>query len=194
MEMAEPIKLGDESLKQETNRENNNQLANSAESTVTDTENPKALSSEMSLHDAEAPSTRVVAEPAEEPVPSNNSSPLSPSDNPGNPMLGSEGLKSNEKDNGKDGGDALTDVSADDESPENDGPLTGGTETPIAIVSSSKKSRPQYKYDPDKITLRFLFANRDGLAVTVECKPGDTIGEVKGALLSVWPEGKCTVQ
>ena len=57
------------------------------------------------------------------------------------------------------------------------------------VVSSSKKSRPPYKYDPDKITLRFLFANRDGLTVTVECRPGDTVGEVKGALLSVWPTG-----
>jgi hypothetical protein len=61
---------------------------------------------------------------------------------------------------------------------------------PVAIVSSSKKARPPYKYDPTKITLRFLFANRDGLTVTVECKPNDTVGEVKGALLSVWPEGK----
>jgi hypothetical protein len=58
------------------------------------------------------------------------------------------------------------------------------------VVSSSKKSRPPYKYDPEKITLRFLFANRDGLAVTVECKPSDTVGEVKGALISVWPKGK----
>lgn len=62
--------------------------------------------------------------------------------------------------------------------------------TPKPVVSSSKKSRPPYKYDPEKITLRFLFANRDGLTVTVECNPGDTISEVKGALLSVWPEGK----
>lgn len=56
------------------------------------------------------------------------------------------------------------------------------------IVSSSKKSRPPYKYDPNKITLRFLFANRDGLTVTVECNPTDSVGEVKGALLSVWPD------
>lgn len=61
---------------------------------------------------------------------------------------------------------------------------------PIAIVAASKKLRPPYKYDPDKITLRFLFANRDGLTVTVECKPTDTVGEVKGALMSVWPDGK----
>ncbi len=58
------------------------------------------------------------------------------------------------------------------------------------IVSSTKRTRPPYKYDPEKVTLRFLFANKDGLTVTVECKPGDTVGEVKGQLLSVWPEGK----
>jgi len=63
------------------------------------------------------------------------------------------------------------------------------TSTSGPIVSSSKKTRPSYKYDPDKITLRFLFANRDGLTVTIECNPSDTVGEVKGALLSVWPEG-----
>lgn len=56
------------------------------------------------------------------------------------------------------------------------------------VVSSSKRTRPPYKYDPEKVTLRFLFANRDGLTVTVECKPSDTVGEVKGQLLSVWPE------
>jgi hypothetical protein len=85
--------------------------------------------------------------------------------------------------------ETLTDISADDESPENDDNVVAGSNSPTAIVSSSKKSRPPYKYDPTKITLRFLFANRDGLAVTVECKPSDTVGEVKGALLSVWPEG-----
>ena len=57
------------------------------------------------------------------------------------------------------------------------------------VVSASKRTRPPYKYDPEKVTLRFLFANRDGLTVTVECKPSDTVGEVKGQLLSVWPEG-----
>jgi hypothetical protein len=61
--------------------------------------------------------------------------------------------------------------------------------TPNPIVSSTKKSRPPYQYDPHKITLRFLFANRDGLTVTVECEPNDTVGQVKGALLSVWPTG-----
>jgi hypothetical protein len=71
-----------------------------------------------------------------------------------------------------------------------DGSLGGDESSPAVIVSSTKKSRPPYKYDPDKITLRFLFANRDGLTVTVECDPSDTVGEAKGALLSVWPKGE----
>lgn len=62
------------------------------------------------------------------------------------------------------------------------------------VVSASKRTRPPYKYDPEKVTLRFLFANKDGLTVTVECKPGDTVGEVKGQLLSVWPDGKCLIE
>jgi hypothetical protein len=62
------------------------------------------------------------------------------------------------------------------------------------VVSNSKRSRPSYKYDPNKITLRFLFANRDGLTVTIECDPSDTVGEVKGALLSVWPSGTYMVR
>jgi len=60
-------------------------------------------------------------------------------------------------------------------------------ETCPAILTTSGKKRPPYKYDPDKVILRFIFANRDGFAVHLECKPADTIGEVKGALLSVWP-------
>mmetsp|Transcript_11232 Transcript_11232/g.19090 ORF Transcript_11232/g.19090 Transcript_11232/m.19090 type:complete len:182 (+) Transcript_11232:209-754(+) len=59
---------------------------------------------------------------------------------------------------------------------------------PTPILTTSGKKRPPYKYDPKKVTLRFIFANRDGLAVTLECKPADTVGEVKGALLSVWPD------
>lgn len=61
---------------------------------------------------------------------------------------------------------------------------------PTPIATPTGKRRPPYKYDPDKVTLRFIFANRDGLAVTIECKPADTVGEVKSVLLSVWPEGK----
>jgi len=77
-----------------------------------------------------------------------------------------------------------------EDSPENNEtsiPEESTTPNAAPIVSSSKKSRPPYKYDPNKITLRFIFANKDGLAVTVECNPADTVGEVKGALLSVWP-------
>lgn len=84
----------------------------------------------------------------------------------------------------KDKKDAETMTDATGESEKGDG---GSKKDPI--VSSNKKSRPPYKYDPDKITLRFLFANRDGLTVTIECNPSDTIGEVKAALLSVWPSG-----
>jgi Ubiquitin-2 like Rad60 SUMO-like len=62
------------------------------------------------------------------------------------------------------------------------------------VVSTTKRTRPPYKYDPKKVTLRFLFANKDGLTVTVECRPGDTVGEVKGQLLSAWPKGKQTMR
>jgi hypothetical protein len=61
--------------------------------------------------------------------------------------------------------------------------------TAISKVGTTPQRVP-YKYDPGKITLRFLFANRDGLTVQVTCNPSDTIGEVKGALISIWPEGK----
>jgi len=61
------------------------------------------------------------------------------------------------------------------------------------VTTSSSRKRVPYKYDPDKVTLRFIFANRDGLSVTLDCEPADTVGEVKGALLSVWPKGKCSV-
>ncbi|CAB9523580.1 expressed unknown protein [Seminavis robusta] len=98
--------------------------------------------------------------------------------------------KSDDGDKKSSAEDTVATAAADDD---NDDPTkaSGGGESPskpAAIVASSKKARPPYKYDPDKITLVFLFAGRDGLTVTVECKPGDTVGEVKGALLSVWPE------
>lgn len=83
-------------------------------------------------------------------------------------------------------------TSAEAPSSEDNAPKDVKKEEPASssapVVSPSKRTRPPYKYDPNKITLRFLFANRDGLTVTVECNPSDTIGEVKGALLSVWPE------
>jgi hypothetical protein len=48
----------------------------------------------------------------------------------------------------------------------------------------------EYVYDPNKMTLKFIFANRDGVNVVLECKPSDTVGEVKAALLSLWPQGE----
>ena len=58
------------------------------------------------------------------------------------------------------------------------------------VISATKRTRPPYKFNAEKITLRFLFANKDGFTITIECKPDTTVGEVKGTLLSVWPEGK----
>uniref|UniRef100_A0A6U6KZG2 UBL3-like ubiquitin domain-containing protein n=1 Tax=Odontella aurita TaxID=265563 RepID=A0A6U6KZG2_9STRA len=55
---------------------------------------------------------------------------------------------------------------------------------------TGRAAPPPFVDDPSKITLRFIFANRDGLSVTVDLKPTDTVGEVKGALLSMWPDGK----
>lgn len=71
-------------------------------------------------------------------------------------------------------------------------------ETPSAPATPTKEvvtpppatpSQPaQFVYDPNKITLKFIFANRDGVSVILECNPTDSIGEIKGALLSLWPE------
>ena len=55
-----------------------------------------------------------------------------------------------------------------------------------AAPTPSQQPGP-YVYDPNKITLKFIFANRDGVNVILECNPSDTVGEVKGALLSMWP-------
>lgn len=40
----------------------------------------------------------------------------------------------------------------------------------------------------DAVKLKFIFANRDGLTVVLPCKITDSIGEVKGFLMSMWPE------
>ena len=49
---------------------------------------------------------------------------------------------------------------------------------------------PPFVDDASKITLKFLFANHDGLGVIVDCKPTDTAGDAKALLLSMWPDGK----
>jgi hypothetical protein len=67
------------------------------------------------------------------------------------------------------------------------------SETKQPGSTNSGKKRSSYQYDPAKVTLKFLFANHDGLTVTIECKPADTVGEIKGALLSTWPDGKIII-
>ncbi|KAL7426948.1 hypothetical protein ACHAXH_000513 [Discostella pseudostelligera] len=52
------------------------------------------------------------------------------------------------------------------------------------VVNSSR----EHVYDPTKISLKFIFANRDGVNVILDCKPSSTVAEVKGALLSMWPK------
>ena len=59
------------------------------------------------------------------------------------------------------------------------------------IESTPRTASKEYVYDPNKMTLKFIFANRDGVNVVLECKPSDTVGEVKAALLSLWPQGEC---
>jgi len=54
-------------------------------------------------------------------------------------------------------------------------------------TSISRRKRTPFVHDPNKITIKFIFANRDGLHVTVDCKPADTVAELKGVLLSMWP-------
>mmetsp|Transcript_19631 Transcript_19631/g.27956 ORF Transcript_19631/g.27956 Transcript_19631/m.27956 type:complete len:235 (+) Transcript_19631:262-966(+) len=77
-------------------------------------------------------------------------------------------------------------------------PAAAGT-TPETVVSPAPPqdtksslllpSQPKtFVHDPNKITLKFIFANRDGLHVILDCTPADTVGEVKGALLSLWPD------
>lgn len=41
----------------------------------------------------------------------------------------------------------------------------------------------------DSIRLKFIFANRDGLNVEIECSPSDTIEAITKSLQSKWPEG-----
>lgn len=52
---------------------------------------------------------------------------------------------------------------------------------------------PKEAVNKKLLNLRFLFANRDGLSVSIQCDPSDTVGEVKGALISVWPKGMSAI-
>lgn len=50
------------------------------------------------------------------------------------------------------------------------------------------KKTLEYEYEPGKIGIKFIFANRDGLGVVIQCEETDTVATVKGSLLSMWPE------
>ena len=108
-------------------------------------------------------------------------------DPPKKPVLKDPPVEEDSKTNGD---ETETNISDDEVSAE------GGESTPaeeeVAKEETPKKSvQPgPYVYDPNKITLKFIFANRDGVKVILECKPEDTVGEVKGALLSMWPESE----
>jgi len=39
----------------------------------------------------------------------------------------------------------------------------------------------------DKIGIKFIFANRDGIHVEIECSPSDTVDMVKNMLIAEWP-------
>lgn len=82
------------------------------------------------------------------------------------------------------------DLIGDDKTTEIGDAESDGDECAV-IAPSAKTPRiasKEYVYDPTKLTLKFIFANRDGVNVVLECKPSDTVGEVKGVLLSMWPQ------
>ena len=108
-----------------------------------------------------------------------------------NPPRASSGKSVNEPDK-QSSDDTVQTHSTNEEQDDPSKARNGGTDSAesVAILSSSKQAKLPYVYDPGKITLRFLFANRDGLSVTIECRLTDTVGEVKGTLLSMWPGGK----
>mmetsp|Transcript_1459 Transcript_1459/g.2319 ORF Transcript_1459/g.2319 Transcript_1459/m.2319 type:complete len:178 (+) Transcript_1459:337-870(+) len=51
---------------------------------------------------------------------------------------------------------------------------------------SDDKTAPEE--DVEKINIKFVFANRDGVNVVFNFEPSYTVGEVKGMLLSMWPD------
>ena len=67
-------------------------------------------------------------------------------------------------------------------------PPTTASAEPSSSSSTAPSQTKTFVYHPNKITLKFIFANRDGLNVILDCTPADTVGEVKGALLSLWPK------
>lgn len=43
--------------------------------------------------------------------------------------------------------------------------------------------------ESDSVRLKFIFANKDGVHVEIECSPSDTIEFITKSLQSKWPEG-----
>jgi len=58
-------------------------------------------------------------------------------------------------------------------------------------VSASTGTVAEDDNDEEKVDLKFVFANRDGVQVVASFQLSDTIAEVKGVLMSLWPKGKC---
>lgn len=50
------------------------------------------------------------------------------------------------------------------------------------------KESEEFVYEPGKVSIKFIFANRDGLHVQIQCEESATVGTVKGSLLSMWPK------
>jgi hypothetical protein len=57
-------------------------------------------------------------------------------------------------------------------------------------MNSPKEDTNTVTSTTDKMQLRFIFANRDGVSVEIECSPTDTVETMKSALISEWPKGK----
>jgi hypothetical protein len=64
---------------------------------------------------------------------------------------------------------------------------------PTNTLAAAKNTKNVAANAKKMLNLRFLFANRDGLSVSIQCDPADTVGEVKGALISMWPKGTWTL-
>ena len=70
--------------------------------------------------------------------------------------------------------------------------LQSSTTSPSNAEEGIRHKSQPFVFDPNKLNIRFLFANHDGIDVSVICNPSDTIGQLKGQLLSLWPNGMYT--
>ena len=59
------------------------------------------------------------------------------------------------------------------------------------MTSSDKETLSNTPTENDTVKIKFLFANRDGIHVEIECSPSDTIENITKTLQSKWPEGVC---